>query len=107
MRAERAPDTAAYVPLPLGWRLLAVIEATLGGVLTAMGALPLVMAIVTLLSPGSDPVGLALFGLGALLFVPLGAALLLAATSLWNRWRRWRMLQFVPLVVAAALLAVK
>jgi hypothetical protein len=106
VRAERVPDTVAYRPLPLGWRFLVVIEATVGGLLTAMGALPLVMATVTLLSPRPDPHGLALFGLGALVFVPLGAALVLAAVSLWNRWRHWRKLQLVPLVVAAVLIAI-
>jgi hypothetical protein len=85
--------------------MLAAIEAALGGVLTAMGALPLVLVIGTWLSPRPDPYATALFGLGALVFVPLGASLLLAGVALWSRWRHWRILQLLPLMAAAALVA--
>lgn len=91
--------------MALGWRLLAAIEATLGGILTVMGGLPLVLAIGTSLSPRPDSYALSLSGLGALVFVPLGAALLLTGVALWNRWWHWRMFQLVPLAVAAALVA--
>ena len=86
-------------PLAIGWRILAVVEVILGGYLCAMGAIPLVMGIVSVFERDPDPRGQVLFLLGATAFVPLGVSLVMAAYSIWRRWRYWRALQLAPLIV--------
>lgn len=91
---------------PLSWpeRIVVIVDATVGGIVTALAGLLFAVSIGDEGGPG-DPHGGSWGVLTAVLFAPSGLLLLLAAVGMARRWRgRW-WLHLLPLLAPLGIYA--